>query len=64
MYKQQKIVISIITLPFSGLSFMRLKSVLSTPLSALSDKIGRKKVISTGCAFMPGGFAFSDYVPE
>ena len=63
----QKIVISIITLPFFWAFFHVLKSVLSTPLSALSDKIGRKKVISTGwCvyALVYAGFAFSDYVPE
>jgi MFS family permease len=63
----KKIVISIFTLPFFWAFFHILKSVLSTPLSALSDKIGRKKVISIGwCiyALVYTGFAFLDYVSE
>jgi MFS family permease len=63
----KKCVISIFTLPFFWAFFHILKSVLSTPLSALSDKIGRKKVIGTGwCvyALVYAGFAFSDYISE
>lgn len=63
----QKCVMSIFALPFFWAFFHILKSVLSTPLSALSDKIGRKKVIIIGwCiyALVYAGFAFSDYVPE
>ncbi len=63
----KKTVISIFTLPFFWAFFHVLKSVLSTPLSALSDRIGRKKVIIIGwCvyAMVYAGFAFSDFVPE
>ncbi|MFH0975076.1 MAG: MFS transporter [Spirochaetota bacterium] len=63
----KKSIISIFTLPFFWAFFHILKSALSTPLSALSDRIGRKKVISTGWlvyAFVYAGFAFSDYIPE
>jgi len=63
----RKIILSVFTLPFFWAFFHVLKSVLSTPLSALSDKIGRKKVIITGwCVYtlVYAGFAFSDYVPQ
>lgn len=59
-------IIGIFILPFFWAFFHLLKSVLSTPLSALSDKIGRKEVIIAGWmiyAFVYTGFAFTDNMP-
>jgi MFS family permease len=55
--------INILVLPLIWSFFHILKSLFSTPLAALSDKIGRKKVINTGWAvyaFVYIGFAFID----
>lgn len=63
----KKSIIAIFTLPLFWAFFHVLKSALSTPLSGLSDKIGRKRTISIGWfiyALTYSGFAFIDYVSE
>jgi MFS family permease len=59
-------VINILFLPFVWAFFHIIKAVFSTPLGALSDKIGRKKVINAGWAiyaFVYFAFAFLVFLP-
>lgn len=63
----KKSIIVIFTLPVFWAFFHVLKSALSTPLSGLSDRIGRRRVISIGWfiyALTYCGFAFIDYISE
>ncbi|MBN2535300.1 MAG: MFS transporter [Spirochaetales bacterium] len=57
--------VNILVLPLIWSFFHILKALFSTPLSALSDKIGRKKVINIGWAvyaLVYTGFAFVDRI--
>ena len=59
-------VINILFLPLIWAFFHIIKAVFSTPLGALSDKIGRKIVINTGWAiyaFVYGSFALLVFLP-
>ena len=65
--ENQRLAVSILALPLIWSFFHILKSVLATPLGALSDKVGRKKVISIGWAiyaFVYLGFALLDFAPQ
>ncbi|MBN1232428.1 MAG: MFS transporter [Candidatus Coatesbacteria bacterium] len=62
----QNRIISILLIPIIWSFFHILKSLLSTPLSSLSDRIGRKQVIKIGWfiyAIVYLAFAFLDKVP-
>ncbi len=59
-------VINILFLPLVWAFFHVIKAVFSTPLGALSDRIGRKKVINTGWgiyAFVYISFALLVFIP-
>lgn len=63
---QQKL-IEILFLPLVWAFFHVIKVIFSTPLGALSDRIGRKIVINLGWAIYAGvylAFAFLDWLPE
>ncbi len=65
--EQQRLAVSILALPLIWSVFHVLKSLLSTPLGAISDRVGRKKVITIGWAVYASvylGFAFLDGVPQ
>jgi MFS family permease len=62
----QKNIINILFLPFVWGFFHIIKVVFSTPLGSLSDRIGRKKVISLGWGiyvFVYAGFALLVFLP-
>ena len=58
--------LTVLILPLVWAFFHAVKVLFSTPFSALSDRIGRKKVILIGWgiyAFVYAGFAFLDTIP-
>jgi MFS family permease len=64
--KSQKMLVDILFLPLLWAFFHVIKMALSTPFGALSDRIGRKRVIRIGWgiyAFVYLCFAFLDKVP-
>ncbi len=64
--ESQKKLVDILFLPFVWAFFHVIKVALSTPLGALSDRIGRKRVITAGWAvyaFVYGCFAVVDRLP-
>jgi len=64
--ENQAMVVNILFLPLVWAFFHIIKVILSTPLGALSDRIGRKKVINTGWAiyaFVYLAFALLVFLP-